>query len=265
MKVALFSSGVSSFCALLLAQDVDRILYTHIDDQHEDTLRYLADCEAYLGHKIEILQSPYKTVDAVVRAHGYVNGPAGAKCTEILKRRVRKKWEAQQSEPITYIWGYDVGERHRAERGVDAMPEYRHEFPLIDASLTKADAHGMLYKTGIKRPYMYDMGYPNNNCIGCVKGGMGYWNRIRRDFPDVFRARAEMERAIGHSCINGVFLDELEPDRGAKNIEIMPECSIMCEIASDRLWAGKEREDEQSNGAAQQPLPWANGRQPPTC
>ena len=39
MKVALFSCGVSSFCALLLAKDVDRILYTHIDDQHEDTLR----------------------------------------------------------------------------------------------------------------------------------------------------------------------------------------------------------------------------------
>ena len=32
---------------------------------------------------------------------------------------------------------------------------------------------------------MYDLGYPNNNCIGCIKGGMGYWNRIRKDFPDI--------------------------------------------------------------------------------
>lgn len=239
MKVALFSCGVSSFCAILLATDVDRIIYTHIDDQHEDTLRYLADCEKYLGRKIEVLQSPYKTVDSVVRAHGYVNGPAGAKCTEILKRRVRKEWEAQQQEPITYVWGYDANERHRAERVCEMMPEYGHEFPLIDANLTKADAHGMLHKTGIKRPCMYNMGYPNNNCIACVKGGMGYFNHIRRDFPRIFKSRAEMERAIGHSCINGVFLDELDPDRGAQDIGVMPECSIMCEIASIAL-ADKE-------------------------
>ena len=41
---------------------------------------------------------------------------------------------------------------------------------------------------------MYDMGYPNNNCIGCVKGGMGYWNHIRKDFPEVFDSRAKLER-----------------------------------------------------------------------
>lgn len=234
MKVAMFSAGVSSMCALLLSKDVDRIVYTHIDDQHEDTLRYLYDCERYLHCHIETLQSPYKTVDAVVRTFGYVNGPAGAKCTEVLKRRVRKEWEATINEPITYVWGYDVDEKHRADRLLEAMPQYNHEFPLIDRIITKRDAHGMLLKTGIKRPYMYDLGYPNNNCIACVKGGMGYFNRIRRDFPKAFEQRAEMERCYGHSCINGVYLDELDPERGAKEIGIFPECGIACEIA----WAG---------------------------
>lgn len=59
---------------------------------------------------------------------------------------------------------------------------------------------------------MYDLGYPNNNCVGCVKGGMGYWNKIRVDFPEVFERRARQEREIGHSCIKGVFLDELDPN-----------------------------------------------------
>ena len=239
MKVAMFSCGVSSFCALMLAKDVDHIIYTHIDDQHEDTLRYLRDCEQYIGRDIEVLQSAYKSVDAVVRAHGYVNGPAGAKCTEILKRRVRKEWEARQAEPITYIWGYDSAEKHRAERILEGMTQYQHEFPLIAANLSKEDAHGMLRKTGIKRPYMYDIGYPNNNCIGCVKGGMGYWNHIRIDFPEVFSKRAEMERAVGHSCINGTFLDELDPGRGKQEIGVMPECSIMCEIASYDMDIGR--------------------------
>ena len=77
---------------------------------------------------------------------------------------------------------------------------------------------------------MYDLGYMNNNCIGCVKGGMGYWNKIRKDFPEVFNSRSKLERDIGHSCIKGVFLDELDPNRGRSN-EVIPDCGIMCEIA----------------------------------
>jgi hypothetical protein len=77
---------------------------------------------------------------------------------------------------------------------------------------------------------MYDLGYRNNNCIGCVKGGMGYWNKIRKDFPEVFKARAEQEREVGHSCINGVYLDELEPDRGRFDDEVLEECSIFCQM-----------------------------------
>jgi hypothetical protein len=112
------------------------------------------------------------------------------------------------------------------------MPEYTHVFPLIDRGLTKEDCHGMLKTLGIRRPAMYDMGYRNNNCIGCVKGGMGYWNKIRVDFPEVFTKRARQERDIGHTCIKGIYLDELEPNRGKIEDEIMEECSFVCQIHS---------------------------------
>lgn len=62
---------------------------------------------------------------------------------------------------------------------------------------------------------------------------MGYWNKIRVDFPDVFEKRAKMERDIGASCIKGIYLDELEPDRGRMSDEIMQECSIFCQLALD--------------------------------
>ena len=91
----------------------------------------------------------------------------------------------------------------------------------------------MLEKLGIKRPTMYDLGYNNNNCIGCVKGGKGYWNKIRKDFPDVFAERAKLERLIGRSCINGCFLDELDPHSGKVN-DIVPECDVMCELSLDK-------------------------------
>lgn len=115
----------------------------------------------------------------------------------------------------------------RANRLADTMFEYAHRFPLIEQGITKQAAHGICQQLGIKRPAMYDMGYPNNNCFGCVKGGMGYWNAIRRDFSEVFERRAKQEREIGHSCIKGVFLDELEPGRGNMR-EVMPECSFAC-------------------------------------
>lgn len=60
---------------------------------------------------------------------------------------------------------------------------------------------GMLWKAGIEIPAMYKMGYNNNNCIGCVKGGMGYWNKIRKDFPEVFNRMAVIEREVGATCL----------------------------------------------------------------
>jgi hypothetical protein len=125
----------------------------------------------------------------------------------------------------------DSNETKRAERLREDMREDEHAFPLIERGLTKQDAHGMLSEAGIARPRMYDMGYPNNNCRGCVKGARGYWNKVRRDMPDVFRHRAEMERSIGGTCINGVYLDELDPDEGRDCQIILPECGAMCEAA----------------------------------
>ena len=235
LTVSWFSAGVSSFiAAYLLRDEIDKIMYIHIDDQHEDSIRFLKDCEKAIGKEIEILQSQYKTVESTIKQFKYINGPGGATCTRILKKRVRKEWEMEnKGKQITYIWGYDLEERHRRDRLLESMPEFEHKFPLIEKQLKKEDVHGMLRKLGIKRPKMYDLGYSNNNCIGCVKGGMGYWNKIRRDFPDTFENMARLERSIGASCINGVYLDELDPNRGRMEEEIMDDCNIICQLSME--------------------------------
>lgn len=110
------------------------------------------------------------------------------------------------------------------------MTDYDHEFPLIENGFTKEDCHALAKELGLKRPVMYDLGYPNNNCIGCVKGGMGYWNKIGVDFSEVFERRARQEREIGHSYIKGVFLDELDPKRGRMDLEVMEDCGIACQL-----------------------------------
>lgn len=237
LRVCWMSAGVSSFIAGYLAGNVDEWIYIDIKDQHPDSMRFIKDCEKVIGKEVTILTPEYGDVDTACRIGGFINRPQiGAYCTKYLKKRVRKQWEYEHlSYNITYIWGFDAKEQHRAERTVDTYPQFHHEFPLIEKYLSKQDCHAILEKLGIKRPIMYDMGYPNNNCIGCVKGGMGYWNKIRNDFPDVFTKRAKLERDLGCSCINGIYLDELEPNRGRMETEIFPDCSIMCYLADDSL------------------------------
>ena len=234
VKVSWISAGVSSFIATYLVRDsVDKIVYIHINDQHEDSMRFVRDCEKVLGREIEILQhEKYKCLDDLFRAVPFINSPYGANCTRVLKKRVRLDWEKHyKGEQFTYVWGYDADEKNRADRVSDTMLDYEHEFPLIDRHLTKNDVHGLSQKLGVDRPFMYELGYNNNNCLGCVKGGMGYWNKIRIDFPHIFEERARQERIIGASCIKGIYLDELEAGRGRMSKEVMEECGILCELA----------------------------------
>jgi len=231
--IAWFSGGVSSFISIYLMQDqIDEIYFIDVKEQHEDTYRFLKDCEKAIGRKFTIIKNE-KTYSATetLRKRRYINGPSGAPCTSELKRKVRQRWEQTQDDLLRYVWGYDSEEKHRAERLLQTTPEHEHVFPLIDAMLTKDEVHGLLERLGIKRPLMYELGFRNNNCVGCVKGGMGYWNMIRKHFPERFYEMAALERDIGATCIKGVYLDELDPERGRIEDEVMGECGILCEIA----------------------------------
>lgn len=234
LTVCWLSAGMSSFIAGYLMRDkIDKYIYIHIDDQEEDSLRFIKDCEKLLGKEVEILKSPYGSVENACRAMGYIKfGKGYAHCTNVLKKRIRKEWEYEHRDyDITYVWGFDVNEKHRAENLIETMIEFKHIFPMIERGLTKADGHGMGARLGVKRPRMYDMGYNNNNCIGCVKGGMGYWNKIRIDFPEVFESRAKLERELDSRILKECFLDELDPNRGRMSEELMEDCSIFCMLA----------------------------------
>lgn len=226
MKVCWLSAGVSSFIAGYIERDtIDKYIYIDIKDQHEDSMRFIKDCEKILGKKCEILKSDeYLDVEDAIRKKGIVRHvhTGYAPCTVLLKKDVRRKWEQNHADyEITYVWGFDVNEKHRADRLLKTDVEHNHVFPLIERNLLKSDAQEMCALLGVKRPIMYDLGYSNNNCIGCVKGGMGYWNKIRIDFPDVFEKRAKMERDINRRILKECFLDELDPNRGRMSGKIL--------------------------------------------
>jgi 3'-phosphoadenosine 5'-phosphosulfate sulfotransferase (PAPS reductase)/FAD synthetase len=228
-----FSCGATSAVATKMAlQELSGrmecvVAYCDTGSEHRDNERFMRDCEGWFGVPIKRLRSDrFRNVDAVIEGERYLNGPRGAACTKLLKIAIRKRF--QRAESDTQVFGFDAGEIDRACDFKDAWPEVRAKFPLIDANVSKADCHALLREVGIALPAMYRMGYRNNNCLGCVKGGKGYWNKIRRDFPEVFARRARQEREIGHSCIRGCFLDELAPNAGNYSAEPDIACEGVC-------------------------------------
>jgi len=107
--------------------------------------------------------------------------------------------------------------------------------PLIEAGLNKSDVLAMVERAGIELPEMYKLGYEHNNCIMCVKGGMGYMNKMRVDFPDQFNDYARLERERGYTILKDkkgpIYLDELDPNRGRLADEPKIQCGILCEAA----------------------------------
>jgi hypothetical protein len=236
-----FSAGAASAIAtkLVLAEQPDDLVVAYVDtgSEHPDNARFLADCEQWFGHPITVLRSDrYRDTWQVWEERRFLVGPSGALCTAELKRKVRFGFERPDD---IQVFGYTAEERHRADRFRDQNPGVALRTPLIERGLTKADCLALIERAGIELPAMYRLGYRNNNCVGCVKGGIGYWNKIRRDFPDVYERMAALERDIGASVIraNGdhVWLDELDPDRGSHSDEPDMDCSLLCALAEQDL------------------------------
>ncbi len=231
--IAWFSCGDASAvaCWLTLKSHPEAIVVRiHIPDEHPDNERFAADCARWYGKPITVIQDAEKrsTFD-VWEKRRYIAGIAGAPCTGELKKAVR--YEFQRPEDV-HVFGFTIEERKRAETFRQNNFELALQFPLIDAGLSKPDCHAIVQAQGIQLPAMYRLGF-NNNCIGCPKGGAGYWNMIRRHFPERFARMAELSRRLGARLIKQdgvrVFLDELRTDTGRQKDEVTIECSPLCE------------------------------------
>lgn len=211
-----------------------------LKEEHPDNDRMQADCEAWLGQKIiHVTNEKYHgSVFEVQDDVKFIKHRHGAPCTRLLKKEMRKTF---QRPADIHVFGLHKGEESRVDQFLDDEPDVRVWFPLMEAGLTKRDCHEMLAAAGIQQAAMYHLGYKNNNCIGCVKGGMGYWNKIRVDFPEVFERMAKQERKFGHAINKTeerihekrvslpVFLDELSPEAGNYKTEPTIKCGIICE------------------------------------
>ena len=239
-----FSCGVTSAVAakMTLEHYPDRdvqILYCDTRSEHHSNVLFRRQCEEWFERPVTVLQSKkYFDIWDVFAKTRYLVGPAGARCTVELKKVLR--FEYQRPGDI-HVFGYDSGEPRRIERFRAANHDLALELPLDEEGISKTDCLETIAAAGIKIPDLYKQGLPNNNCIGCPKGGQGYWNRIRILFPDVFARMAKVERSLnvainetraGRKGREGkrqrIFLDELDPEAGRNLPQPNFSCGVGC-------------------------------------
>lgn len=240
-----FSCGAASAAALKLTVEKYganrvRAVNNPVAEEHQDNRRFLGDVQDWIGIEIERAVAPkYPSASCVdVWDHRgamsiIVNGKGAiAPCTDHLKKEARQAWEAINT-PNWHVLGFTVDERKRHERFV--RNERENVLPiLIDAGMTKVDCAMMIRAAGLRLPEMYNLGYPNANCIGCVKAtSPTYWNLVRQTHPEVFRQRAEQSRRLGSKLVRvknvRIFLDELDPKAKGRALKQMPDCGLFCE------------------------------------
>lgn len=226
-----WSGGITSAVACKTALDLFReknecrVIMIDTRNEDEDTYRFKNDCEKWFGVKIEklsaITEKPnysidcskdmyndytfvdiglnYENIQDVWTKHKSLNVATGAIFSTQLKRRVREKWQ-EENQYDYQVFGFEF-DKKEINRGLSLHknhPKAKGIFPLLMMGYDKDNCLKIVQDAGIEIPRMYKLGFRNNNCFktGCVQGGVGYWQKMQRDFPDKFETMAEMEHKL---------------------------------------------------------------------
>lgn len=237
-KVSWFSCGAASAIATKLSNP-DVIAYCETGSEDSDNKRFMDDCKIWFGKEIFTLKSEeFNSTWEVWEKIRYLAGISGAPCTGELKVKPRLKFQLPGD---IHVFGYtaDSSDVLRADALRDNWPDLIIETPLIDRGITKAACLVMLQTMGIKEPRTYAMGFPNGNCIPCVKAtSAAYWALVRLYFPAEFWRMAKISRELGVRLarLNGerIFIDEIPEDHPVTQ-PIAPECDFLCSMAEQDL------------------------------
>ena len=204
--IAWWSGGVTSavtckLCIDIYGEDNVRLVFIDTFNEDEDTYRFKADCEKWYGKEIETITrigKKYDKIQDVWYKYKSLNVASGAVCSSELKRELRKEWE-KENDYKAQAFGFDIDEIRRVKSMVN---NYRDSakpiFPLLMYGYTKADCVQIVLDADLKLPRAYALGFLNNNCLktGCVQGGIGYWQKMKRDIVENFDAMAKTEHDL---------------------------------------------------------------------
>jgi hypothetical protein len=141
--------------------------------------------------------------------------------------------------------GIDFSEHHRLTACQKLMYPKVYRSLLVEKGLIiKKDFSEQF---GIKRPYLYTLGMPHNNCGGfCVKAGLGQFKMLYEKLPERYAFHEAKEQEV--LALGGLpFLR----DRRNKTVRY----TSMKEYREERLEQGKAEEDRHDIGGCACALP----------
>ncbi len=200
-----WSGGVTSAvaCKIIINQygkDSVDVVFIDTKNEHPDTYRFLIDCEAWYGLPIKSIKNPnYNDIREVWLKYLSLNVANGAVCSSELKRKTRIEYQ-KRNQYDHQVFGFEFGKKefNRAESMKLNYPNTKPIFPLLQMGMSKEDCIEYMQKENIDIPATYKMGYNNNNCFqtGCVQGGIGYWQKIKKEEPAKFYKMAVWEHLL---------------------------------------------------------------------
>jgi 3'-phosphoadenosine 5'-phosphosulfate sulfotransferase (PAPS reductase)/FAD synthetase len=202
-----WSGGITSAVACKVALDLYgaencRVIMIDTKNEDDDTYRFKSDCEKWYGVNIEVITGigdDYKDIESVWFKHKSLNVANGAICSSKLKRAVREKWQEHNDFDFqVFGFEFDKKEFNRALSLSKNHPKAKSIYPLLMKGYTKDDCLRIVQDAGIEIPRMYSLGFRNNNCFktGCVQGGIGYWQKMKKEFPEKFNKMANIEHEL---------------------------------------------------------------------
>ena len=227
--IAWWSGGITSAVACYWAlQTFKHVEVIMLDTKNEDddTYRFLKDCEKLYGQDIKVLSNDkYSSIQDVWRKYNSLKAAHGAICSTELKREVR-----EQYQDLTIHWGQVFGfeyEKSQIKRHFNMRrnyPEINVISPLIDLKWNKEESKVFFKHKNIQIPRAYDWGYENNNCLktGCTRGGIGYWKKRERHFPEEFNKMADLEHELTNKKGEPVTICKDQSKKGYNPVFLKP-------------------------------------------
>lgn len=183
----------------MLASEKDTVEFLFADTkiEDEDLYRFNKDVENYLKIKITTIADG-RTPWEVFKDVKYLGNSRVDPCSKILKRDICKKWIKSRYKPddcVVYV-GINWMELHRVKNVQGFWAPYKVETPLTNLNNVKW-AEERLNNFPIKKPRLYDMGFPHNNCGGfCVKAGKAHFANLLDKMPERFWEHAQKEKEL---------------------------------------------------------------------
>lgn len=188
------SGGLASAASAVLAHEQGyayEMVFADTLIEHPDLYRFINELSRALGKPYVHLIDGRDPWDVFVDER-FIGNTRTAHCSAELKTVKVAEWmeaEAWHHEPL--VLGMYKDEEDRLDRAKENWKPQEVTSLLIEHKVTPGMAAEMVSFYVKKRPQLYDMGFPHNNCGGfCVRAGQGQFARLLELRPD-FYARME--------------------------------------------------------------------------